>query len=484
VGPLGWIDQHWPELIGVTGVVMSLLTTAHVLLSPRDVRSANGWVALILLSPVVGPILYVLLGINRIQRKAMALRGERAKAELAAPTLGASVEDLVNARLPARPYLGDLARAVSRLTGQPLLAGNAIEPLVDGDQAYPAMLEAIAGARRSITLMTYIFDADAAGRRFIDALAAAVARGVEVRVLIDAAGVRYHRPPAHALLVARGVRAALFLPLRVSFPRYWNLRNHRKILVVDGELGFTGGMNLRIHHWLAENPAVPTRDVHFRMQGPVVGHLQEVFTDDWEFATGERLRGAPWFAALEPKGGVLARGISEGPDDMGDPLPWAVLTALATARERVRVVTPYFLPDPPYLSALNVAALRGVAVDVVLPARSNIPIVDWATRGIIPELLDLGVRVWRSPAPFDHAKLMTVDGAWTLLGSANWDARSLRLNFEFDVEAYDEVLAGQVDALIDERLARSRPLVRAELDGRGLVRRLGDGAARMLVPYL
>src|SRR5687767_8914243 len=112
---------------------MSLLTTAHVLLSPRDVRSANGWVALILLSPVVGPILYVLLGINRIQRKAMALRGERARAELAAPTAGARVEELVTARLPSRPYLGDLARAVSRLTGQPLLAGNAIEPLVDGD---------------------------------------------------------------------------------------------------------------------------------------------------------------------------------------------------------------------------------------------------------------------------------------------------------------------------------------------------------------
>jgi cardiolipin synthase A/B len=481
---LDWIERHWPELVGLFGAGMSVAATAHVLLSPRDVRSANGWVALILLSPVVGPILYVLLGINRIQRKAVALRGERNRLLLEAGPPPAAVEDEVARRRPDHAYLGDLARAVTKVTGQPLLDGNAIEPLVDGDQAFPAMLEAIAGARRSITLMTYIFDADRAGRRFIDALVAAQARGVDVRVLIDAAGVRYHRPPAHKVLAARGVRAALFLPLGISFPRYFNLRNHRKVMVVDGELGFTGGMNLRIHHWLGESPRVPTRDVHFRVEGPVVAHLQEVFAEDWEFATRERLRGEPWFVPLVARGDVRARGISEGPDDESDPLPWTVLTALATARERIRVVTPYFLPDPPYLAALNVAALRGVTVDVVLPARSNIPIVDWATRSILWELLEHGVRLWWSPAPFDHAKLMTVDGAWTLLGSANWDARSLRLNFEFDVEAYSDRLAEQVDALIDERLARARPLERTELDGRTFPRRLADGAARLLVPYL
>ena len=478
-----WIERHWPEVVGLLGVLMSVLATTHVLVSPRDVRSANGWVAVILLSPIVGPILYVLLGINRIHRKAVALRGEVARAQGAIQGTPAGAGEVAR-HLDGHAYLADLAVAVTRVTGRPLVPGNTIEPLVDGDQAYPAMLDAIAGAERSITLMTYIFDVDSVGRRFVDALAAAVARGVEVRVLIDAAGARYHRPPAHRVLAARGMRAALFLPLRVSFPRYFNLRNHRKVIVVEGRIGFTGGMNIRAGHWIGEHPAVPVRDVHFQIEGPVVAHLQDVFAEDWEFATGERLRGEPWFAPAVPRGDVLARGIDEGPDDEVDPLPWTILSALATARQRIRVVTPYFLPDPPYLAALNVAALRGVQVDVVLPSKSNIWIVDWATRATLWQLMDRGVRIWQTPPPFDHAKLMTVDGAWSLLGSANWDPRSLRLNFEFDVEAYSEPLAAAIDRLIDERVAHATRLERGDLERRTLPRRLGDGAARLMVPYL
>jgi len=478
---LEWIDRNWAELIGITGVLMSLIATVHVLLAPRDPRSVNGWVAVIVLSPIVGPLLYVLLGINRIQRKAVALRGELPRGEGAPPPID---EAEIQRRLGARGYLVGVARAAAQVTRRPLLDHNEVEPLVDGDQAFPAMLEAINGARRSITLMTYIFDADSVGERFISALAAAVGRGVEVRVLIDAAGARYHRPPAHRLLTARGVPAALFLPLKKAFPRYFNLRNHRKVLVVDGQVGFTGGVNIRVHHWLAERPEVPTRDVHFRLVGPIVVQLQQIFAEDWAFTTGELLEGDLWFAPPLHAGTVLARGISEGPDEENDPLPWTLLSALATARERVRVVTPYFLPDTPYLAALNVAALRGVEVDVVLPERSNIWIVDWATRATLWQLRQRSVRIWLSPPPFDHAKLMTVDGAWTMFGSANWDPRSLRLNFEYNVEAYDERLAARIDRLIDERIGRARQLDHAELDSRTFLRRLGDGAARVLVPYL
>lgn len=483
---LSWLAAHRALLVGALGVAMSLATTLHVLIVPRQPRSAAGWLAVIWLSPIVGPVIYVLLGINRIARKGRRLRAERVAsdgaAEAAGPSDGASLD--AGPALAAVPHLAALVAATDRLVDRPLVGGNAIAPLVDGDAAFPAMLEAIAGARRSITLATYIFDGDQVGRRFVDALAAARARGVEVRVLIDAAGVRYHRPPAHKLLRAAGVPCALFLPMRRAFPRYWNLRNHRKVMVVDGALAFTGGINLRVHHWFALAPAAPTHDLHFRLTGPVVAQLQEVFVDDWAFATGEALAGAPWFAAPIAGGAVHARALPEGPDDESDPVPWTILTALGVARQRVCVVSPYFLPDPPLVAALDAAALRGVQVDVVIPARTNFRFVDAAVRGGLWQLRDHGVRIWMTPPPFDHTKLMTIDGAWALLGSSNWDPRSMRLNFELDVEAYDRELVAALDALIDARIAKARRFTRADLDGRRWYQRVLDGAASVAQPYL
>ena len=478
---LPWLATHRALLVGALGVAMSVATTVHVLAIPRLPRSAAGWLAVIWLSPIVGPIIYVLLGINRIVHKGQRLRPpprvEPSDAE------GVPSHALVD-HLGDAGHLAGLAAAADHLVARPLLAGNRVEPLVDGDQAYPAMLEAIAGARRSIALESYIFDADRVGGRFIDALAAARARGVEVRVLIDAAGVRYHRPAADRLLRRAGVPCALFLPIRRAFPRYWNLRNHRKILVIDGEVAFTGGMNLRVHHWLGEQPTDPTRDLHFRVEGPVVAQLFEVLADDWAFATGEVLDGDRWYPPLAARGHVLARAIPEGPDDDSDPLPWTILTALSVARRRVCVVTPYFLPDPPLVAGLDVAALRGVTVDVVIPERTNFRFVDAAVRGGLWQLLDRGVRIWRTPPPFDHTKLLTVDGAWSLIGSTNWDPRSLRLNFELDVEAYDAALTARLDALVDARIASARRYTRDEHDARGRARRLLDGAANVLQPYL
>lgn len=485
---LSWLAAHRALLVGALGVAMSAITTLHVLLVPRQPRSAAGWLAVIWLSPFVGPVVYVLLGINRIARKGRRLRPERAAGDGAEPAVAAAppaVEPAAVApAVTAAPHLAALVAATDRLVERALVGGNALAPLVDGDAAFPAMLEAIAGAQRSITLGTYIFDGDQVGRRFVAALAAARARGVEVRVLIDAAGVRYHRPPAHKLLRAAGVPCALFLPMRRAFPRYWNLRNHRKVMVVDGALAFTGGINLRVHHWFALAPAAPTHDLHFRVTGPVVAQLQEVFADDWAFATGEALAGAPWFAPALAGGAVHARALPEGPDDESDPVPWTILTALGVARQRVCVVSPYFLPDPPLVAALDVAALRGVQVDVVIPARTNFRFVDAAVRGGLWQLRDHGVRIWMTPPPFDHTKLMTVDGAWALLGSSNWDPRSMRLNFELDLEAYDRDLVAGLDALVDARIARAHRFTRADLDGRRWPRRLLDGAASVVQPYL
>jgi cardiolipin synthase len=367
----------------------------------------------------------------------------------------------------------------------PLLPDNELEPLVGGDEAYPAMLRAIDGATRTIALSTYIFNRDRAGRPFIEALGRAVARGVEVRVLIDDFGSRHRWSSVIGPLRHAGVPVARFLPTLAPrwFP-YLNLRNHRKILVVDGCVGFTGGMNILEDYLLGIRPRRPKRDLHFRMRGPAVASLWHVFAEDWAHTTGEDLCNDLWMPRGAGAGGMLARAVVDGPDDDRDPLLKVLLGALACARSRVAIATPYFLPDARLVSALETAALRDVQVDILLPGRNNHLLVQWASTAAVREVLEGRCRVWASPPPFDHTKLMVVDRAWSFIGSANWDARSLRLNFELNLECYSTDLAARLDGLFRDRLRDSAPLTLDRIDRRGLASRLRDGAARLFSPYL
>jgi cardiolipin synthase len=216
----------------------------------------------------------------------------------------------------------------------------------------------------------------------------------------------------------------------------------------------------------------------------VVDDLQRTFATDWAFAAGEQLRGPTWFAPTAPHGTVAARGIPDGPDHHLDNMLQVLLGALAVARSRVRIVTPYFLPDDVLLTAVKVTALRGVAVDVVLPVQTNIPVIDWAMRPQLADLIERGCRVHLTPPLFDHTKLMRVDDLWSLIGSTNWDARSLRLNFEYNLECYDADLARRLDALIDAKIATAHRPSAAEVHALPFAVRLRNGLARMLSPYL
>ncbi|HSM22422.1 MAG TPA: phospholipase D-like domain-containing protein, partial [Rubrivivax sp.] len=443
------------------------------------------WIGLVWLAPGAGALLYLLFGVNRVQRSAVAL-GLR-EVWNREPLQGSEEPSTaaVDAWLQRHPGLSGLERLGGRLTGRALRAGHRVDPLEDGDAAYPAMLAAIDAATRSVTLASYIFDNDAAGQAFLQALRRAHARGVAVRVLIDGLGLRYSRPNMVGALRRAGVPVAAFLPTHNPFrSRYANLRNHRKIMVVDGRLGYTGGMNIRHGHWRSQQPTYPVRCLHFAVQGPVVADLQRAFALDWAFASGEALHGEPWFAPAADCGPVLARGIPDGPDADIDNMPQVILGALAVARSRVRIVTPYFLPDETLIAALRITALRGVAVDIVMPERSNLRVMDWATRPQLLELIDSGCRVHLSPAPFDHTKLFLVDDAWSLIGSTNWDARSLRLNFEYNLECYDEALAHRLDRLAAARVEAARRIDADELRSQPLPARLRNGLARLLSPYL
>ena len=327
-------------LLGAIVLALTIGMTVHVLLRKSDERAAVAWIGLIWLSPILGSIVYVMLGINRIQRRASRLREVRTVQDDQRPTASPA------ALPPEADGLAMLSRIVGRFSDYALVGGNSARPLINGDAAYPEMIAAIERAERSIALSSFIFDRDLAGEKFVDALGAAVGRGVEVRVIVDGIGAFYSFKPVVGELARRGVPSARFLfslvPWRMPF---LNLRNHRKILVVDGRIGFTGGMNIRRRQVVGSDPPEPVQDIHFRVEGPVVTQLMEVFADDWSFTTGEELTGESWFPEIAPIGTVVSRGIDTGPHEDAQKMHLALFGAVTEARTSIRIVTPYFLPD-------------------------------------------------------------------------------------------------------------------------------------------
>jgi len=475
------LQSIWPHLVAATSMLLSGFAAAHLVMYKKDTRAAIGWIGVVLMVPILGAVLYALFGINRLQRRAVNLRAGRPRGLVTSSVIAHSPS---GARAPSA-HLATLEKLVGKLTGRPLLGGNRVEQLIGGEQAYPQMLAAIDHAQRSVSLCSYIFDNDRAGQRFVEALAGAVRRGVEVRVLIDGIGARYSFPSIVGRLREAKVPVALFLPtLLPGRFAYANLRSHRKILVADGRIGFTGGLNIREGHDASLHPRHPIQDHHFCLEGPVVGQMQEVFASDWAFAADELLQGEAWFPTLTEVGSALARGISAGPDGDLEKRRLTLEGALACAETSVTVMTPYFLPEGPLVAALNIAALRGVEVNILLPQANNLALVKWASTALLWQVLERGCRVWMTPPPFDHSKLMLVDRSWALFGSGNWDPRSLRLNFEFDVECYDCALAESLHDLVDRKLKKARQVTLQEVDARSIPVRLRDGVARLLTPYL
>lgn len=479
-------DLNYDLAVGLFAVLAVLhclaatMVTAHVLLKKRDVRSAIAWIGVAWLSLGLGAALYFVFGINRVVRRAARI-GRRATMRKALGEAKSAMPEIAKLSRNIAP----IARVGELATGFALTAGNELSIYRGGDEAYPAMLEAIRGAERSIALASYIFRADSVGRSFVAALSEAKSRGVEIRVLVDGVGSGYLYSPIARGLTAAGIPHAAFLqhwlPWRMTF---LNMRNHKKLLIIDGAFGFTGGLNIGVENVVAEHPRHPVDDVHFRLDGPVVRQLMVTFAEDWQFATGEVLSGDPWWPKVLAAGSMLAHGISSGPDEDIGVLTSILATAVGEAEHRVRIVTPYFLPDQTLNACIVLAALRGVEVDIVVPGRSDYRAFDWAMRAHLALLAAPGINIHVSPAPFDHSKLMTVDGSWCLLGSANWDVRSSRLNFEFNVACYDREAAAAMDQLIDRKISGSHGVSARALAERSMAVRLRDAAARLMLPYL
>lgn len=472
-----WLD--WIIAIAALAwAVFGLWAAAHALMYKRDPRAALGWSLLCLLAPYVGPAIYLGFGINRISRHAEKL------GHLPAFNPVPGRMD----RPPPKALTGPVEAAgfvsiSDQVAVRPLVPGNAIQSYYSGNDAYADMQDDIKRAQRSVMLASYIFRSDATGRQFVKVLKDAADRGVSVWVLVDGAGKLYSLPWVTRVLKNAGVTTATFIPLRLIPPSFHlNLRNHRKLLVVDGEIGYTGGMNIGDHHTAGDDGTVPVADMHFRLTGPIVGQLEQVFTEDWHFSTSERITGSSHDGGAT--GHAWSRVICDGPDDDLGKIELIIQSAVSAAKRSVRIVTPYFLPTRSLIAALKSASLRGIEVDIVLPEKSNLRYVDWATRNLLWELLKWNIRVWYQPAPFAHTKLFIVDETYVHIGSANIDPRSLRLNFEIAVEVYDDDFGAAITSHIDQMIAKSRAVTLLEVDSRSLPARLRDSIAWVFSPYL
>ncbi|AFT71410.1 Phospholipase D active site motif domain protein [Alloalcanivorax dieselolei B5] len=466
-----WLEAFWLAIVAPVGVGLAVWVTVHVAQHKRDARAAAAWTGLVWLVPFLGALLYLLLGVNRIQRRARQLTGGGIDTLESTESVA---EDTVQA-----PQLRVLSRLVGRLTRLPLTAGNRVT-MHEAREALHLMAQAVDEAQHSVFMATYIFGNDAAGKPLVEALTRAAARGVQVRVLLDGVGALYSLPSVTRRLRKGGVRVERFLhsvaPWRMP---YMNLRNHRKLMIVDHTLGFTGGMNVRAGY--VREPA-RTHDLHARLEGPVVAHLLRTFAADWMFTCGENLTAE--YQGQQAPGTVRARGISAGPDADFDKRRLTLFAAIGSAEREIRIVTPYFVPDQTLMAALQLALLKGVKVEMVVPRKNNLRLVQWASIHALKWLVHGGAHLYLSAPPFDHSKVMTVDGHWVQLGSGNWDARSLRLNFEFDLECYDGPLAEQVNTLIDGRIAGARRMDDADFQAMAGWRNVRNALAHMLEPYL
>ncbi len=473
-----WIAilSGWLYLAFIT--VMLLL----VLMRRRSAQAALGWSLAIVLLPVLGSVLFLMLGLQRIPRRLRAKRAHRAAFDETTSLARAGYA----AREPRDTRYGRIGRLMERLGEGPRRGGNTTAMYSDGREAFEAMAEAVRAAKHHVHVEVYIFRNDTLGQRVVELLEQKAAEGVEVRLIVDAVGTLAGNRLLRRLREAGG-EGASFLPVglfgkKVSF----NSRNHRKIVVCDGKVAFLGGLNVGTEYLGTAGPKrADWYDLHMRLDGPSVRDVQRIFVEDWHFAADTLLGGDAYFPEIQSEDGGTVQVIGGGPDSDANPIRQALLSAVMATQERLWIATPYLVPDRPLMDALRIAAYGGVDVRIVVPA----PPADnrlAAAAGLwhAEELLEAGVQIFHYPHGMMHAKAVLADDSWAMLGSANLDNRSLHLNFEvmaiLDHAADVAELAAKLQALID----RSDPLALQALRDMDWGKRFFIAGARLLSPLL
>lgn len=470
-------------LVTIAGYLLTLALIPVVLLArPKQPVSTVAWIMAIVNLPFVGPLLFLVFGINRVERRA-------ARKQQATSIIHRSLPELTQYQLiPGEaqdPRQVRLMRLATRVAETAPMHGNRIEVLDDTIRTLAYIEEAIRSAKRTLHLEYYIWQPDKTGTRIRDLLIQKAREGVAVRFLYDGIGSlrlsrRFLQPMRDA-----GIQVASFLP-GANLHERWsiNLRSHRKIVIVDGLIGFTGGMNIG-DEYIGKDPNLGFwRDTHLRLYGPVVLQLQQVFAEDWFYATGEELTQPENFPPPNETGTVVAQVVAGEPAGDSHSFHAILFAAINEAREQLLLTTSYFVPTEPLVAALEAAALRGVRVRLMLPAKSDHPSTVFAAHSYYELLLRSGVEIYEYGRGLMHAKTLAVDDDWSMIGSPNFDARSLLLNFEIAVITYDSRTTLELVEQFQKDLKYAK---RVELEPwlkRSAIERLPESICRLFAPVL
>lgn len=491
----------WSVVLPIAEIAWILGTAVFIVLERRSPTATLAWIMLIAALPLIGFVIYLLVGPRRLERKKLRLGQARVR-------IGELLRQWKAARAELLTLQGQLMRAGAQLGRHPPETVRGVKLFFDGDGCYDAIVAAIGRARHHVHLEYYIFRDEPTGMRIVDALIERAKAGVEVRLLVDAVGVRMHRRTMQAMRTA-GVDVQLFNGVRPLglWRRVMNFRTHRKIVVIDGVVGFTGGMNVTDDHSVRARAQSAWRDTHVRFAGPVVHGLQATFLENWVFTTGDDLGcSAPErFAQLFPPtpagaevpdvatlGGDtsddasdphVAQILASGPDAEVYAIEAFTFAAITSAQRRLWLTTPYFVPGEAILAAIASAAHRGVDVRLLLPRKTDSRWVDAASRTYHDELLAAGAQIHLYEPSMLHAKTAIVDDELAIVGTANLDNRSFRLNFEVVAVFYGGACIGELARAFEADLTRAHRERRAETRTPFVPRLLGS-AARLLAPQL
>jgi cardiolipin synthase len=471
--------MSWWTIATIAEIVWVGLVGLGILLERRSPVATIAWVLTLAWLPLFGIAVYYFFGPRRLGRRRLK---RAAGAKLLAHAIE-SIEDESD-HPQSRAQLARLGVAAGEA---PPLRAERVDVYVDGKACYEAIRDAIDRATHHVHLEYYIYDGDHTGTRLRDQLIRRAKEGIEVRLLVDSLGSYSLTNAFLRPLAAAGVQYAEFNAvslLRVR-PRMTNFRTHRKIIVVDGTVGFTGGMNIADCHTPEFHGAAAWRDTHVRFEGAAVRALQRVFLEDWYFATETPPpQGPAYLVPLSRVGDHFVQVVASGPDQDVFAIHKLYFGAITTARERVWLQTPYFVPDEPLTSALVSAALRGIDVRLLVPAKGDSRLVDFAARSYFPELLRAGVKIYEYLPRVLHAKTAVIDDDLSIIGTANLDNRSFRLNFEVVAAIYGPETAKTLVDAYEKDLLEARPVSNRELRKEPMLTRLGESTARLLSPML
>jgi cardiolipin synthase len=472
-------------ILALLDTLVLVLLIPFILLTKKESTAAVAWCLVVILMPLLGALLFWVFGYNHVFRPLRQKLSHRAhyRREHPPPRHEATRgEKGSEAGDPTWQGLGSLALTVNAFPPSPR---NAVTLYKETEQAFAAKLDAVQAARHHVHLEYFIIRSDETGTQLLELLTAKAKAGVQVRLLFDSWGALKLKRRLLRPLLAAGGQAVPFLPLNPL--RSWiqvNLRNHRKILVADGRVAFTGGMNIG-NEYLGKNPAFGYwRDTVLRLEGPAVAGFQRIFAEDWHFAAREPLDGPDFFPTLPAAGDSCVQVIESGPDQPYNSIREVYFAAILAARQRVWIATPYFVPDAGLLDALRLARFRGVEVRLLCLLRPDHFLSFYATRYYWTDMLALGVKIYQYAKGMMHSKLMMVDGKWAMMGSANLDNRSLHLNFEAGCILHTTARVAELEAAFERDLSDSLPLDADVFAHRSLASRLAENACRLFSPIL